>query len=343
MGSMLVALPAPPADKSGWPWTAASPRLPTLMPDGQPWPKISIVTPSYNQGQFIEETIRSVLLQGYPNLEYIIIDGGSSDESVEIIKKYEPWLTYWVSERDAGQSDAIMKGFVRATGTILAWLNSDDLLQPGALHRVSEYWCYHSDCHFLSGDGEFVDTAAQHRLHYIKVAPYTHADLLGYHRGHYLPQPAVFFSRKAFEQAGGLDLSLRYTMDLDLWLRLSSRHKLHYLPACLAQLRCHTDAKTWRDNTRALTEAYEVIRRHTWLLSPRWQVQLAVSYRMALSRSECQRGLIAYFAGGSVEATAALSRAMAAWPAVVSTRAGSQLWLRLLFPLAIKRRIFQNP
>ena len=109
-------LPSPPPGKRGWPWTEDSPQLPDTMPDGSPWPKISIVTPSLNQGPFIEETIRSVLLQGYPNLEYIIMDGGSTDESIEIIKKYEPWLAYWESEPDRGQSHAINKGFQRASG-----------------------------------------------------------------------------------------------------------------------------------------------------------------------------------------------------------------------------------
>src|SRR5437588_12503482 len=111
----------PPSDKAGWPWTSQHLALPRVQPNGHPWPRISIITPSYNQGRFIEETIRSVLLQGYPNLEYLIIDGGSSDESVEIITKYSPWLAYWISEKDHGQSDAINRGFSRATGEVVAW------------------------------------------------------------------------------------------------------------------------------------------------------------------------------------------------------------------------------
>jgi len=128
----LNELPSPPAEKTGWPWTEESQQLPNKMADGSEWPKISIVTPSYNQGEFIEETIRSVLLQGYPNLEYIVIDGESIDNSVEIINKYSPWIAHWVSEQDRGQSDAINKGFAVSSGQICAYLNSDDLFLPEA-------------------------------------------------------------------------------------------------------------------------------------------------------------------------------------------------------------------
>ncbi|MCG2767567.1 MAG: glycosyltransferase, partial [Anaerolineae bacterium] len=126
----LSELPPPPSGKTGWPWTEESEQLPEMMPGGEPWLRVSIVTPSYNQAQFIEETIRSVLLQGYPNLEYIVLDGGSTDDSVQIIRKYADWIAYWASEKDNGQTDAINRGWQRATGSILAYLNSDDIHTP---------------------------------------------------------------------------------------------------------------------------------------------------------------------------------------------------------------------
>src|SRR4051812_31180515 len=124
----LAELPPPPPGAAGWPWTEESSGL-----EEGPWPRVSIVTPSYMQGDFLEETIRSVLLQGYPDLEYFIIDGGSTDRSVEIIRRYEPWLAGWVSEKDAGQPAAVNKGWNRASGDILAYINSDDWYYPGAL------------------------------------------------------------------------------------------------------------------------------------------------------------------------------------------------------------------
>src|SRR5947209_309002 len=115
----LHDFPAPPQGKSGWPWDQETVSLPESLPNGEPWPRISVVTPSYNQADFLEKTIRSVLLQRYPNLEYIIIDGGSSDGSADIIKKYEGHLALWISERDRGQGHAINKGFLRSTGQIM--------------------------------------------------------------------------------------------------------------------------------------------------------------------------------------------------------------------------------
>jgi len=134
--SILRQLPNPPLDKSGWPWTEETSS--SVYEKLSSWPKISIVTPSFNQARFIEETIRSVLLQNYPNLEYIIIDGGSTDETVEVIKKYEHWITYWVSESDRGQAHAINKGIEKSTGVVFNWLNSDDYLAKSALYIVGK-------------------------------------------------------------------------------------------------------------------------------------------------------------------------------------------------------------
>lgn len=132
----LAELPPPPPGKNGWPWTEGSVQLTGSMPDGQDWPTISIVTPSYNQGIFLEEAIRSILLQGYPNLEYVIIDGKSTEGSVELIQKYEPWLSCWVSEPDSGQSAALNKGFNRCSGDFVTFLSNDDIYLEGTLADV---------------------------------------------------------------------------------------------------------------------------------------------------------------------------------------------------------------
>ena len=139
--------------------------------DGSPWPRISIVTPSYNQGQFVEETIRSVLLQGYPDLEYIIMDGGSANQSAEIITRYERWLTYWVSENDRGQSHAINKGFRRSSGAILGWLNSDDVLLPDALATVAMALPNSDEQELVAGRAEFRDVSGTRSIWVVDRIP----------------------------------------------------------------------------------------------------------------------------------------------------------------------------
>jgi glycosyltransferase involved in cell wall biosynthesis len=343
MPPTLDKLPPPPAGYHGWPWTAAPPPLPPLMPDGSAWPAMSIVTPSYNQGQFIEATIRSVLLQGYPNLEYVVIDGGSNDESVAIIRKYAPWLAHWVSEPDGGQSDAIIKGMRRASGTICNWLNSDDLLLPGALKRVALFFAENPDYVFLTSDGTTVDASAGRVEFFRRCGPYSFADLLRYHRGIYLPQPGTFYYREAFFEAGALERSLYYTMDLDLWLRLRNRYRLGYVAGSLAVTRHHDDAKTWRGNEAAMREVCMVIQRYMYKLGIARRIQLLLELRRFLARVVCQSGLRAYFAEQYPEARRALIRAWILFPPVLAERVGLQLVLRLVLPLRLRRLIFTRP
>lgn len=246
---------SPVVGGAGWPWTAEAPSLPPLMPDGTPWPRISIITPSFNQGQFIEETIRSVLMQGYPNLEYIIIDGGSTDGTLDIIRRYESRLTYWVSEKDDGQTYAIEKGMQAATGEIVNWLNSDDLLLPGALQAVAA--AYRSspqkECVLCGGavhiaeDGRVI---AESRVVPVqdKILPDAPPLTGGI-------QASWFLSRSAWDRVGGIDASLNYTMDMDLYYRCGREH-IEFVPIkeLLAVYRRHFKTKTlegWRGSIAA--------------------------------------------------------------------------------------------
>lgn len=234
----LNELPPPAVTKVGWPWTETSARMPEMMTDGNPSPRISIVTPSYNQGQFIEECIRSVLLQGYPNLEYIMIDGGSTDGSVEIIRKYEPWLAFWTSEPDAGQSEAINKGLARATGEWVAWINSDDRYLPNAFARVADVSARSPTIGLIFGDMELVLDRGAHIIGYSTVPERMLEELA------FPFQPTCFFRRSVLKKVGVLDPSLHYVMDADLLLRVMTNTDWLYIPAALASFRIQGNTKT---------------------------------------------------------------------------------------------------
>ena len=181
------------------------------------WPKISIVTPSLNQGLFLERTIESVLTQGYENYEYFVFDAGSQDETIEVLKKYDRELTYWTSERDGGQSDAIRRGWSLATGEILAWLNSDDFYFPNALQEAAAMFASNPKLMMLCGAVALVDE--KEKMLRIKEPPPLDAE--GLLRWGNLPaQPGVFLRREVFERLGGPRLDLHYVMDWELWLRV---------------------------------------------------------------------------------------------------------------------------
>src|SRR6266850_3696830 len=198
----LNELPPPPTGKTGWPWTEESEQLPEMMPDGRPWPRVSIVTPSYNQGRFVEETIRSVLLQGFPDLEYRVTDGGSTDESVDLIKKYERWLSYWVSEKDRGQSDAINKGWKMSTGKLIAYLNSDDTYYPNTIRDAVLAW-YRFGCPAVV----YADAAATDEVGGFLCLAKSHPFDLDHLRsvGNLIRQPSAFLSRSETQAVNWID------------------------------------------------------------------------------------------------------------------------------------------
>jgi glycosyltransferase involved in cell wall biosynthesis len=208
-------------------------------------PRISVVTPSLNQGPFLERTIRSVLDQDYSNLEYIIIDGGSTDGSVEIIKKYESQLAYWVSEPDAGQSSAINKGLARATGTILAWLNSDDYYLPGALETIAKTALAHLEAGAFVGAGEIIDSTGKVVYHKDPPPAITLETHYEWMRGGNFMQPSCFFRDAVWRAVAPLDESLHITFDVDLWMRMSKAGcRFFAIDRLLSQALSHPRAKT---------------------------------------------------------------------------------------------------
>ncbi len=254
-------LPPPPRDRHGWPWTEESTCLPPCRPDGSPWPRITIVTPSLNQGQFLEETIRSVLLQGYPDLEYIVIDGGSLDGSVGIIGKYETRLAYWVSERDRGQSHAVNKGFTRATGRIHAYLNSDDLYEPGALRTVAvaSLSMQPGKPFIMAGNCAFFEGSNLCRVENSYVPP----NFMEYLTACPLIQPATFWSSDLSKLNGGFDEKLSFCFDNEFFLRVALQGVLPaIIPHRLARFRYHAKSKSRSQQNLYFEESISMLNKY---------------------------------------------------------------------------------
>ena len=222
-------------------------------------PLISIVTPTLNQGRFIEATIESVLAQDYPRVEYIVVDGGSTDGTLDRLSRYRGRLT-WISEPDRGQSDAINKGFRRARGDILAWINSDDTYLPCAVSSAVAHLVAHPELGMVYGDGSLIDEAGRVTRAFPAAGPFDLWKLV--YVIDYILQPAAFFRRDAVEAVGGLDERLHWAMDWDLFIKIGKRYPVGYLPRPMASLREHGTAKTLSGGSRRLSELVEVMRRH---------------------------------------------------------------------------------
>jgi len=272
----LQDLPTALEGKTGWPWTEQSEPLPDKMPDGSAWSRISIVTPSYNQGQFIEETIRSVLLQGYPNLEYIIIDGGSTDNSIEIIKKYEQHLTYWISESDRGQSHAINKGWGKCTGDYLAWVNSDDCYLPNVLNYLTKI-SLSNNPDFVYGSSYYLGNTIEEKqiIEGKGIRDFKLKNLLKffYSVDYIIPSQSVFIQKSMLERIGLLNEDLHYCMDLDLFTRILLANPVVYRNLKpIYFYRTHSLAKTSMQNQAMRNEAIEIANKYSTFLEKKdWQ------------------------------------------------------------------------
>jgi glycosyltransferase involved in cell wall biosynthesis len=235
VNSLLPQLPQPNNGRTGWPWTEETP--PSLYRNHTDWPRVSIVTPSFNQAAYLEETIRSVLLQNYPNLQFIVIDGGSTDESRSVLETYSPWLDYWVSEPDEGQPHAIQKGFCRATGDWINWINSDDTLQDGGLKNLVQHAIKSgSSVDIVAGRTLNIRDGSPFGRYGVTLPPTPPESWLGLG----INQPGSLLRRSVVNAVGGVRRNLHSCMDLDLWLRILLRNG----NACISLI--DTDVATYR-------------------------------------------------------------------------------------------------
>lgn len=217
--------------------------------------KVSIITPSFNQARYLETTIRSVLGQRYQDLDYIIIDGGSTDGSIEIIRKYQDHLSWWVSEPDKGQAQAINKGFQKATGDVVGWLNSDDVYAPGAVNSAVKAFLQSPEVGLVYGDAISIDQDGSPFYQQV-FDDYSLKELVAFH---IICQPAVFFRRESLECAGYLDENYHFLLDHQLWLRIAQFVKIRHIAEIWAFARYHPGAKNITRSAEFSQEAFQIL------------------------------------------------------------------------------------
>ena len=287
-------------------------------------PLVTIVTPSLNQGNYIRATIDSILSQNYPNLEYWVIDGGSNDETLEILRSYGERI-HWVSEADEGQSNAVNKGWLRAHGEILGWVNADDVLLPGALHHVVKSFDEEETCAVVYGGCFYIDAQGKTLGEYPTYA-YDYATLL-IEAENFIPQPATFVRHQAAKKVGLLDESLHYVMDFDFWLRLGARYNFCYLPTPLAALRIHGATKTGTTIARFAPELERVY--HRIFSLPELSTDLHAQEARAWAYLYHRAASYSFWGGAPARARTYLKKS---WSALPLWRTRS-FWLLMLFSL----------
>jgi glycosyltransferase involved in cell wall biosynthesis len=255
----LAELPKPPLNKTGWPWTEETERLPDVMPGGEAWPKISIVTPLLNQRPFIEETIRSILLQGYPEIEHLIIDGGSTDGSLEVIAKYSRWVKCSVHKRE-GQSASVNWGFREAAGELIGWQNSDDFYGPDNFRQAALAAAQYPEHDIFNGMVcGFMGIESRPPWLFENCKEFSQESLL---REMCVMNQSMFFRRKLFERGVFLSDHLQYAMDQEFFWRLSLEgFRYQLVPTMISYYRQHENAKSTSYNVLSDLEPYALLRR----------------------------------------------------------------------------------
>jgi len=231
------------------------------------WPRITVVTTSYNRCRFIGETLESVLNQGYPNLEQIVIDGGSTDGTVDVIRRHAHRLAYWVSEPDRGETHALIKGFSKATGDILAVLDSDDLHEPWTLREVAHFFLRNPDANVVYGDASWID--AEGRVIRHKKEHAFHRFIWTYDHN-FIPTPAIFWRRELYERVGGFNPSFECAMDADLWVRFADVTPIHHIRRIWVRIRRSPDARTLRVRRQSALEDLAIRARYRPGVEPAW-------------------------------------------------------------------------
>lgn len=306
-------IPPTLSEQTGWMWSNKVDQITNDSLNSSYYPKISIVTPSLNQGQFLETAIRSVLLQGYPNLEYIIIDGGSNDKSESIIRKYAPWLAYWVSEPDKGQAYALNNGFEHASGDIYAYLNSDDYFEPGALYACAS--AYIEGHHWIVGRVRCWQAGYGYW-------PFPLLPGRGFSKWFMscpIPQPGSFWSSKVHRKAGKFREDLNFIIDYEFWLRL--RFVIKIKPVIIEQpiavYRIHSESKTFAYRSAFTREGDPIREAYKCKLNRFQRVILWVAQRHRRSRNCGNKVLMQLKNGEHLAAIKSMLRLIAIWPLAV--------------------------
>lgn len=337
-----AAIPAPPEGKTGWPWTEGDPSASPAgspsgatpgTPDGE-LPKISIVVPSFNQGSYLEETLRSILLQAYPGLELIVLDGGSRDRSVEILERYDPWITFWRSEPDGGQSDAINKGFARATGDLVTFFGSDDVYLPGTFLDAARTWKQNPGSGAVVGAFQFMDdrsrpVAAPVPPRLAEPAPLDLAvtDPAAWR----MHQVSTFYSREALDAVGRrVKGELRYTMDRELLFRVCRRFPAAFSDRLYARFRRHATSKSVSE---VLPFCEEMAQLHLMDADPSEAPEIQ-RRRQRYVRHWLAKGQLksARVAAGPLAAAKALLKALSHQPALLLKSSYLRFWIKAFLP-----------